>query len=139
MSDDPLINDLIALAHALGAHPARLAIWEEGAVAAKVSDARLVVTRREASLAQLEPGDLVHLDHARMLELASADSVSADELAQAQINPHAEVAAPCFDALLFAWLLSLDGMRFAAHVHPGVVDQILASPRARQFADRRTL
>ena len=135
---DPLINDFIELARLLGEHPARLAIWEEGALALKVNGAHFVVTRRGASLATLERDDLVYLDHAKMIELAAADAVSAEDLAAARMDPE-EGPMPCLNALLFAHLLSLEGVRFAAHIHPPVVDQITASPRARQFADRRTL
>lgn len=135
---DPLIDELLALARALGTHPARVAIWDEGALAVQVSRERLLVTRRGACLATLERDDLVPMDPAKTCALASAAGVPApEELAAAQLDP--EAGAPCLDALLFAHLLSLDGARFVAHVHPIVVDQITASPRARQFADRRTL
>ena len=41
---------------------------------------------------------------------------------------------------VIAWLLAIDPAYYiAAHIHPVVVDQITASPRARQFADRRTV
>jgi rhamnose utilization protein RhaD (predicted bifunctional aldolase and dehydrogenase) len=44
------------------------------------------------------------------------------------------------DLTLFACLLALDpALRYATHIHPVIVDQITASPRARQFADRRTV
>src|SRR5438105_15906065 len=101
---DPLINDFIELARLLGEHPARLAIWEEGALALKVNGAHFVVTRRGASLATLERDDLVYLDHAKMIELAAADAVSAEDLAAARMDPE-EGPMPCLNALLFAHLL----------------------------------
>ncbi len=54
---------------------------------------------------------------------------------------HAEHGAePHEDLTLFACLLALDpALRVAVHIHPVIVDQIIASPRARQFADRRTV
>jgi len=135
---DPLIDELLALARALGSHPTRPAIWDEGSLAVQVSRERLIVTRRGAGLTDLEREDLVPLEPAKMCEFASAVMVpSAEEIASAQLDP--EAPPPCLDAMLFAYLLSLEGMRFAAHVHPIVVDQITSSPRARQFADRRTL
>lgn len=134
---DPLINEFIELAHVLGEHPARLAICEEGALGLKVSNASYVVTRQEASLARLEREDLVHLDHAKMLEISASAAINPEEIAAARMD--ADGPRFCHDALLFAYLFSLNGVRFAAHIHPPVVDQITASPRARQFADRRTL
>ena len=134
---DSLINELVELAHILAEHPARLVIWEEGALALRVSDASYAVTRRNASMATLAAADLVHLDHTRMVELSGADMFLPEDLAAAQINPNSP--APNVNALLFACLLNLEGVRFAAHIHPIAVDQITASPRARQFAERRTL
>src|SRR5208283_3384889 len=47
---------------------------------------------------------------------------------------------PHEDLTLFGCLLALDPvLRVAVHIHPVIVDQIIASPRARQFADRRTV
>ncbi|SRR5581483_3314189 len=135
---DPVINDFIALAQTLGAHPARLAIWNEGALARRVSDARFIVTRRGANLAKLEPADIVHLDLEKMSALSASDtSAAAETIAEAKLNPNSP--EPCADAALFAYLLGLENIRFVAHLHPIVVDQILASPRARQFADRRVM
>lgn len=135
---DPLINELIELAHAVGEHPARLAVWEEGALGLRVNGTRGVVTRRDACLARLEREDLVAFDLEKMTALAAAETVNAEDFAAALINPE-ESGAPCLNTLLLAHLLSLNDVRIAAHVHPPVVDQITASPRARQFADRRTL
>jgi rhamnose utilization protein RhaD (predicted bifunctional aldolase and dehydrogenase) len=134
---DSLIAELIELAHILSEHPARLVIWEEGALALRVSDASYAVTRRNASLSALAPEDLVHLDHQRMVELAGADMFLPEDLAAALLKP--DSPAPNINALVFACLLNLEGVRFAAHIHPIAVDQITASPRARQFAERRTL
>lgn len=136
---DPLIDEFLALARALGTHPGRVAIWEEGSLAVRVSRERLIVTRRGACLAELGREDLVPLDAGKMCELAAATTPpTAEELLAAQLDPE-DAGAPCLDALLFAYLQSLEGLRFIAHVHPIVVDHITASPRARQFADRRTL
>ena len=135
---DPLIDELLALGRALGTHPARVAIWEEGALAVRVSRERLLVTRRGACLATLEREDLVPLDPAKMCEMATGAAVPGPEdFAAALLDDESD--PPCLDALLFAYLGSLEGLRFAAHVHPIIVDQITSSPRARQFADRRTL
>lgn len=137
------MTEFSTLARALGEHPSRLVLWDEGALAMRLSDERYVVTRRGARLAKLKPGDMVHLDLAKMAALAVADVITPEELESAQFGPGKdegdESAEPCRDALLFAVLLSMEGVRFAAHVHPIVVDMITASPRGRQFAERRML
>lgn len=136
---DPLTNDILALGQNLGKHPGQLALAEEGALAARVTDTRMVLSRRGASLADLQPCDLVHLDFQRMEELISQDPVLLEDIAGAQL--HAEHGAvPHEDAPLFVYLLGLDEkLKAAVHIHPVTVDQITASPRARQFADRRTV
>ncbi|HEX4086403.1 MAG TPA: class II aldolase/adducin family protein [Chthoniobacteraceae bacterium] len=136
---DPLINEILALGQSLGRHPARLVLPEEGSLAYRVTDNRVTVTRRGATLAELQASDFVHMDMQRINEVAAHDPVLAEDLASTQL--HAEYGAePHEDVALFSWLLGQDSsLRVATHVHPVVVDQITASPRARQFADRRTV
>ena len=136
---DPLITEILTLGQSLGRHPARLILAEEGALAARVTDTRVAVTRRGAHLAELQVADFVHLDLQRVNEVMAHDPVLPEDLAAAQL--HAGFGAePHEDSTLFAWLLALDpALRVAVHIHPVIVDQITASPRARQFADRRTV
>lgn len=44
---------------------------------------------------------------------------------------------PSVEALFHAYLLSLPDIRFVSHTHATAVNQILCSPRAKQFAERR--
>jgi ribulose-5-phosphate 4-epimerase/fuculose-1-phosphate aldolase len=136
---DPLINEILTLGQTLGRHPSRLVLADEGALAARVTDTRVAITRRGAHLAEVQAGDFVHLDLQRICEVIAHDPVLPEDLAATQL--HAEFGAqPHEDAMLFAWLLALDpALRFVVHLHPVIVDQITASPRARQFADRRTV
>jgi ribulose-5-phosphate 4-epimerase/fuculose-1-phosphate aldolase len=136
---DSLINEILALGHSLGNHPARLVLAEEGSLAGRITETRVAVTRRGAHLAQLEAGDLVHFDLPKLTDIIAHEPVLAEDIAAAQL--HAEFGAEVHEDLtLFAYLLGLDpGLRVAVHIHPVIVDQITASPRARQFADRRTV
>jgi len=136
---DPLIDEILTLGQSLGRHPARLVLAEEGSLASRVTEGRLAVTRRGACLAELQAADFVHLDLERLNEAAAHDPVLPEDLAAAQL--HAGYGAePHEDFTLFGWLLALDpAVRIAVHIHPVLVDQITASPRARQFADRRTV
>ena len=136
---DILINDTLTLAQSLGTHPARLILAEEGSLAARITDTRMVVSRRGAHLAALTAADLVHFDLQKLTEVLAMEPVLPEDIAGAQL--HAEFGAePHEDVTLFACLLALDpALRVAVHIHPAIVDQIIASPRARQFADRRTV
>jgi len=134
---DALINEILELGHAVGAHPGRLVLAGEGALGARITDSRLAVTRRGANLAGLEVADLVHYDLDRLSEVIAHEPVLAEDLAGTQL--HAGHGAEVHEDLtLFGCLLGLDpGLRVGVHIHPVVIDQITASPRARQFADRR--
>ena len=44
---------------------------------------------------------------------------------------------PSIEALFHAYLLTLPGVRCVGHVHAIAVNQILCSPRAREFAEKR--
>jgi ribulose-5-phosphate 4-epimerase/fuculose-1-phosphate aldolase len=136
---DTLINDTLTLGQALGTHPARLILAEEGSMAARLTDTRIAVTRRGAHLAALTAADLVHFDLQRLNDVIAMEPVLPEDIAGAQL--HADPGAePHEDITLFAYLLGLDpGLKVAVHIHPAIVDQIIASPRARQFADRRTV
>jgi len=136
---DSLINETLALGHLLGKHPAPLILTGEGSLAARVTDTRIAVSRRGAHLAGLEAADLVHFDLAKLGEVIAMEPVLPEDIAGAQLHAAFGVEAH-EDITLFAVLLALDpALRVAAHIHPVIVDQITASPRARQFADRRTV
>jgi ribulose-5-phosphate 4-epimerase/fuculose-1-phosphate aldolase len=136
---DILLNDTLTLGQSLGNHPARLILAEEGSLAARITDTRIVVSRKGAHLAALTAADLVHFDLQKLNEVIAMEPVLPEDIAGAQL--HAEFGAePHEDITLFACLLGLDpALRVAVHIHPAIVDQIIASPRARQFADRRTV
>ena len=136
---DPLINEILTLGQSLGRHPGRLVLADEGSLASRITESRVAVTPRGAHLAELQAADFVHLDFQRINEVIARDPVLPEDLAGAQL--HAGYGAePHEDATLFCCLLALDPtLRIAVHIHPVIVDQITASPRARQFADRRTV
>jgi len=136
---DSLLNEIVTLGRALGRHPAGMLLAGEGSVACRTSEEEVAVTRLGANLAELDAADLVRLDLRRMNEFTAQESTLPEELAAAQLGAEGGPEAHA-DAALFAWLLALEpGVRIAAHIHPVIVDAITASPRARQFADRRTV
>jgi rhamnose utilization protein RhaD (predicted bifunctional aldolase and dehydrogenase) len=134
---DARIPELIALIRALATHPARPILGSEGSAALKVSEDRFAVTPRGANLPLLEAETVCEVSLPRMLELAATEALPEGAIDDAVL--YSGGATPSADALLYAFLLSFEGIRFAVHVHPMEVNQITASPRARQFSDRRTL
>jgi len=158
------IHDLPELAHVLGAHPARLAIWNEGSCAVKLSETSFCVSAAGAALSSLKSSDLVEFDLVKMTGLLAAEIVTDEELADARIDgesgsrpsilgrqnlktdtatasgrDRSEGVAATTDALLYAYLFGFEGVTLAAHIHPVEINQITCSPRARQFADRRSV
>jgi ribulose-5-phosphate 4-epimerase/fuculose-1-phosphate aldolase len=136
---DLLTTELLSLGQSLGAHPAGLVLPGEGAVAVRVTEETLVITRRGAALGALAASDLLHFDLARMTDIIGHEPVLAEEIAGALLYAE-EGIEPHEDLTLFSHLLGLDPeLRVGVHIHPVPVDKITASPRARQFADRRTV
>jgi len=113
-----------------------MVLWDEGACAVR-SGANLMVSRRGAYLTALTAGDMVEMDLVKTTELMSLDAVSDEDLAEVQVG--ATTLRPALDAILFAYLFSLDDTKYAVHVQPVEINQIIGSPRARQFAERRTI
>jgi rhamnose utilization protein RhaD (predicted bifunctional aldolase and dehydrogenase) len=113
-----------------------MVLWDEGSCAMR-SGAQLFVSRRGAYLAAMTAGDMVAMDLAKTASLVSLDTLSEEALAEAQGGE--ELLKPSLDAILYAYLFSMDETAYAVHVQPVEVDQIISSPRARQFAERRTV
>jgi len=135
----PMSNDLLTLAHWIGAHRTRLVIGSEGAVAALLPGGKtFAVSAAHTRLVRLESGSLVEFNLAKAQALiAGDDACTPEQIAEAQTNPAAPT--PSADALAFADLFAFEGVRFAAHTQPIPINQVICSPRARQFSDRRNL
>lgn len=131
-------SELAQLARDLSAHPSRSVLWQEGSCALKLSDQRYLVTPRGALLASFLEDECVELDLPKMEDLSKAETITEEQFNEAVISGHSK-KEPSTDSLLYAFLLSLEEVQIAAHLHPREVNQILCSPRARQFADRRML
>jgi rhamnose utilization protein RhaD (predicted bifunctional aldolase and dehydrogenase) len=129
------VGDLILLANSLGAHGGRPTLWNEGSCAVKTGPDTMLVTRRGAHLAELAEADIVELNLPRLIELSAQENTPAEAVAELFAEAAVE---PSMEALTHAYVLSFDGTTVSAHTQPVEVNQILCSPRARQFAERRT-
>jgi rhamnose utilization protein RhaD (predicted bifunctional aldolase and dehydrogenase) len=63
------------------------------------------------------------------------DAQVGEALLAARVDPAAK--KPSIESVFHAWLLTLEGVKFVGHTHPLAVNQILCSPRARDFSERR--
>ena len=99
----------------------------------------LAISAPGARLTNLQASDLIAVKPAVLLEALTANHgrthVDSEILGQARLAPDAPVPGP--EAFLAAELLAEDWPALLVLLQPVPLHQILASPRARQFADRR--
>lgn len=133
------LTALLDLSHELGAARNHLAILGEGNTSAKVDDATFLVKASGSNLKNLEVGDVVECRFAALLAMLERDDLTEQQIEDALFGSRVDAAAkkPSVEALFHAWLLSLPGIEFVGHTHSVSVNQILCSPRARDFATHR--
>ena len=138
MSSD-VIQSLLALSHQLGGERLRMAILGEGNTSVRLDDDTFAVKASGSNLATLTAEDVTRCAFDRLLPLLDKTSATDVEVDQALLAARLEPSAkkPSIEALFHAYLLTLPGVRCVGHVHAVAVNQILCSPRAREFAEKR--
>jgi rhamnose utilization protein RhaD (predicted bifunctional aldolase and dehydrogenase) len=133
------ISMLIQLSHEIGREDRHLAILAEGNTSAKLSDGQFAVKSNGCCLAALTEADVTICDTAKILALMTNKSLKEEALDEALLEARADGAGkkPSIEAMFHAWLLTLEGVNFVGHCHSQAANQILCSPRARDFAERR--
>ena len=135
----PLIQDLLTLSHEIGREDRGLAILGEGNTSVRLSDETFAVKASGTCLGTLKEEDTVECNFSSLLPLLEKKSLTDkeidDALLAARVNPKAK--KPSVEAVFHAWLLTLPGINFIGHAHATAVNQILCSPRARDFATHR--
>lgn len=133
------LDALVGLSRELGREDRQLAILGEGNTSQLLEDGRFAVKASGACLARLTEEDLTVCDRTRLLGLLDqkqlTDAQVAEALLACRVDPKAK--KPSIESAFHAWLLTLDGVGFVGHTHPLAVNQILCSPRARDFSERR--
>lgn len=134
-----LLEELVALSRDLGREDRGLAILGEGNTSAGLPDGRYAVKASGSVLGSLTAADLTVCDRSAMLALLDQRYVSDQQVTDALLASRIDPAAkkPSIESVFHAWLLSLEGIHFVGHTHPLAVNQILCSPRARDFSERR--
>jgi len=135
----PVITALLELCRGLGAEDRRLAILGEGNVSAAISPKEFLVKASGSSLANMSADDLTLCSSQPIIALLDRKSISDGEvdstLMESRVRPGDK--RPSVEAAFHAWLLTLENIQFVGHCHPTAVNQVLCSPRARDFAERR--
>jgi rhamnose utilization protein RhaD (predicted bifunctional aldolase and dehydrogenase) len=133
------ISSLIKLSHELGREDRHLAILGEGNTSIKLNATQIAVKASGCCLATLTEADVTVCDSARLLGMLEQKSLSDEAIDEALLDACADEKArkPSVEAMFHAWLLTLDGVNCVGHCHPLSANQVLCSPRARDFAERR--
>jgi rhamnose utilization protein RhaD (predicted bifunctional aldolase and dehydrogenase) len=136
--EDPK-QTLITLSRDLGQQQRGLAILGEGNVSAKLDDETFIVKASGATLETLSEANVTECRFAPLLAMLDREDLNDkevdDELLASRVDPSAR--KPSVEALFHAYLLSLPDIRFVGHTHPIHINQILCSPKAREFAAKK--
>jgi rhamnose utilization protein RhaD (predicted bifunctional aldolase and dehydrogenase) len=132
-----IVQPLLELAHALGAK--ELAVLGEGNVSARTSPSEFLVKASGASLATMTEKDLTHCRAEPIIGLLDRKTISDAEIQNELMGARVRAGdrKPSVEAAFHAWLLTVENVSFVGHCHPTAVNQVLCSPRARDFAERR--
>jgi rhamnose utilization protein RhaD (predicted bifunctional aldolase and dehydrogenase) len=133
------VQSLLDLSHALGGERLRLAILGEGNTSLRLDADTFVVKASGSSLSTLRPTELTACRFDRLLPLLEARGATNADVDATLLAARVDEAdrKPSIEALFHAYLLTLPGVACVGHVHAIAVNQILCSPRAREFAERR--
>ena len=136
-----LLQELWTLTRALGEPSRDCVIIGEGNTSARLNDDTFLIKASGQQMETIAPAGLVAVRLSPIMELLNADPApSVDQQKAAARAAKLESAAPdpSIEVTFHALLLAECGARFIAHTHPTSVVQILCSPRAADFAARRT-
>jgi rhamnose utilization protein RhaD (predicted bifunctional aldolase and dehydrogenase) len=133
------VNLLLRLSHELGREERRMAILGEGNTSARVNADTFLIKASGARLATMRTGDVVECKTSVLLSLLNSTKLSDGEIEKAllssRVNPKSK--KPSVEALFHAFCLTLPAVNYVGHAHPIAVNQVLCSPRAREFAEKR--
>lgn len=133
------IAKLVELSRALGREDRDLAILGEGNTSVKLDGNRFAVKASGCSLSSLTEADVTICDATKILALLNQKSLKDEDVDRALLDARVNGAGkkPSVESMFHAWLLTLEGINFVGHCHSLAANQILCSPRARDFAERR--
>ena len=133
------IQALLQLSHEIGREDRHLAILGEGNTSAKLNDEQFAVKASGGGLATLNEADVTVCDTAKVLSIFDKRQATEEELEQQLLDARVGGAGkkPSIESMFHAWLLTLRDVNFIGHCHPLAANQVLCSPRARDFAERR--
>jgi rhamnose utilization protein RhaD (predicted bifunctional aldolase and dehydrogenase) len=133
------LQALVQLSRDIGREDRFLAILGEGNTSTRLSVDQFAVKASGCCLGTLTETDITVCDSHPVLALLDRKTMPDLDMEMALMDARADKHAkkPSIEALFHAWLLTIEGVKFVGHCHPVTCNQILCSPRARDFADHR--
>jgi len=134
-----LLKELIELSHEIGRDDRGMAILGEGNTSVRLGPETFLVKASGTNLGALREEDVVECRMDALMPLLEKERMTDQEIDDALLAARVDAQAkkPSVEAVFHGWLLSLPGINFVGHSHATTVNQILCSPRARDFAERR--
>jgi rhamnose utilization protein RhaD (predicted bifunctional aldolase and dehydrogenase) len=136
---DKKLKALIELSHTLGSEDRGWAILGEGNASVRIDAETFLVKASGCHLGTLNAGDLVSCRALPLLSFLDRKNATDNEV-DAALNASrvdSRSKKPSVETLFHAFLLSLPGIGFVGHTHAPSVNQILCSPRGKEFALKR--
>jgi rhamnose utilization protein RhaD (predicted bifunctional aldolase and dehydrogenase) len=136
---DSITEDLLTLSHEIGREDRGLVLLGEGNTSARFTEDTYLVKASGSHLGNLRAEDVVECRLSTILPMLDQNDLSDRQVDEALLASRVDKKAkkPSVEAVFHAWLLSLPDVKFVGHSHPTAVNQILCSPRTREFAERR--
>lgn len=133
------VTALLSLSHEIGREDRQLAILGEGNASARLTDEQFAVKASGSCLATLTAADVTMCDTAKVLAIFDRRNLAEADIDQLMLDARVAGAGrkPSIESMFHAWLLTLKDVNFVGHCHPLSANQVLCSPRARDFAERR--
>ncbi|HEY5892138.1 MAG TPA: class II aldolase/adducin family protein [Chthoniobacterales bacterium] len=139
MTSHEVKQAVLTLSHDVGREDRGFAILGEGNTSGRVDDTTFWIKASGGNLATLADSGVVECTFAGINHLIEKEALTdheiEDGLFASRVDPSSK--KPSVEAVFHAVLLQLPGIRFVAHAHPIVTNQILCSPLAEKFATQR--
>ena len=132
-------DSLIVLSHDLGREDRGWAILGEGNTSIRLDAETFLVKASGCNLGTLAKDDLVACRTLPLVSFLDRRNASDQEVDAALYACRVDESAkkPSVETLFHSYLLSLPGIEYVGHAHAPAVNQILCSPRAKEFAQKR--
>jgi rhamnose utilization protein RhaD (predicted bifunctional aldolase and dehydrogenase) len=135
-----VMRDLVRMSRMVGQPEEEHVILGEGNTSAAIDEHSFFVKGSGEQLGKIDESGFVEIDFRRALALLDESGLQADELkaalSGAKVTPEAP-GRPSIEVLLHAVVLREGQSRFVAHTHTTIINALLCSDRAEEFAHAR--